>query len=242
MANHVLLNNISHKDLKIITEYGAEYGDNVMCVAALAFEFKNLQAHYPIFFRKDHNTNQFHAVAMLGFEENENLFLKNNGWDARYVPLMIKRQPFLIGYQNTTQDGVTNQDTVIHVDMDSPRISETQGEDVFLPHGGTTEYIQHINSILQAIHNSQTPDKAFIDQLVEFDLIEPCVLDITLNDGSDNRLMGFSTINEDKLNHLNAEELHLLHHKGMLQLIYMIIASSANIPAMVDRKNNKHLS
>jgi hypothetical protein len=54
--------------------------------------------------------------------------------------------------------------------------------------------------------------------------------------------MGFSTINEDKLNHLNAEELHLLHHKGMLQLIYMIIASSTNIPAMVDRKNNKHLS
>ena len=29
MANHVLLDNITHKDLRIRTQYGAAYGDNV---------------------------------------------------------------------------------------------------------------------------------------------------------------------------------------------------------------------
>ena len=29
MTRHVMLNNVAHKDLRVITRYGAEFGDNV---------------------------------------------------------------------------------------------------------------------------------------------------------------------------------------------------------------------
>ena len=29
MANHVMLNNVEHKDLKVITKRSADYGDNI---------------------------------------------------------------------------------------------------------------------------------------------------------------------------------------------------------------------
>ncbi len=237
MANHVLLNNVQHKDLRIITDRAAKYGDNIMCVDTFPFEFRNLQAHYPIFFRKDKNTDQFQPVAVFGFEQQENLFLNENGWDADYVPLMIERQPFLIGFQNIQEDGVSTQNTVIHIDMDNTRISQTEGETVFLPHGGNSEYIEHINSVLQAIHDGQKANQSFVEMLVEFDLLESFVLDVELNNSSSNRLLGFYTINEEKLDQLSGDALAILNSKGYLQPIYMAVASLSNIRLLIERKN-----
>jgi len=39
MANHVLLDNISHKDLKVITTRGANWGDNISCATVFPSEF-----------------------------------------------------------------------------------------------------------------------------------------------------------------------------------------------------------
>ena len=58
---------------------------------------RNVQACYPIFFIKDGATGQFYPAAVFGFDENENLFLSDQGWDASYIPMMIRRHPFLIG-------------------------------------------------------------------------------------------------------------------------------------------------
>ena len=48
----MLLNNVDHKDLRVITTRGAEYGDDVMFALTFPAEFRNIQAHYPIVFRK----------------------------------------------------------------------------------------------------------------------------------------------------------------------------------------------
>jgi hypothetical protein len=94
MANFQLLNNIDHKDLKIITERSAALGDNVWYAVTFPAEFRNLQRHYPVFFIKNPNDGQFEAVAMFGVEDGENLFLDEYGWNASYIPLNIMRQPF----------------------------------------------------------------------------------------------------------------------------------------------------
>ena len=52
MTNSVLLNNIDHKDLRVITTRSAAYGDDVMFALTFPAEFRNVQAHYPIVFRK----------------------------------------------------------------------------------------------------------------------------------------------------------------------------------------------
>jgi len=237
MANHALLNNVDHKDLKIITSRSADYGDNVMSAMTFADEFRSVQAHYPIFFLKQSDTGKFQAVAVFGFEEGENLFLDANGWDASYVPLTIERQPFLIGFQAATGGGSGEQQTVIHVDMDSPRISKSDGEAVFLEHGGLTPFIERINSVLHTIHEGVQRDSAFVAALLEFDLLESFTLDVELNDGAKYRMAGFYTINEEKLGELDGEALAKLNREGHLQPIYMAIASLSNIRDLIDRRN-----
>lgn len=237
MANHVLLNNIDHQDLKIITDKSEKYGNNTMYSVVYPFEFKHLQADYPIFFHKDNASNTYTALALLGFEENENLFLRNEEWHASYVPLMIEREPFLIGHQTRTENGETITTPVIHLDLDNPRVSKEKGTDIFLPHGGNSEYIDRVSATLKAIHESKPSTKLFMDTLVELDLFESFNLDIQLTNGSNNRLSGFYTINEDKLMALTGEQLEKLNKSGLLKLIYMVIASHENINALIQHKD-----
>jgi hypothetical protein len=54
MPNYELLNNIDHKDVKVITERSARYGDNVHFVMTFPTEFRRIQSSRPTrsFFRK----------------------------------------------------------------------------------------------------------------------------------------------------------------------------------------------
>ena len=229
MSNTVLLNNIDHQNLRVITGRGAEYGDDVMFALTFPAEFRDLQAHYPIVFRKAADGVSFESLALFGFQEGENLFLGRSGWDATYVPLAIERQPFLIG--------VNGDELMVHVDLDNPRLSTTAGEAVFKEHGGTTEFLEHMNSTLLAIHQGLQAVPAFIAALLEHELLESFVFDIELDDGSQNRLAGFYAINEERLAGLGATALERLHRAGYLQAIYMAVASLSNFRALIERKN-----
>ena len=239
MPNIQLLNNVDHKNLRVITDRSAEYGDNQWFAPTFAHEFRNLQSHYPIVFTKNPDTGQFQAVALMGFEVDENLFLTEEGWDAMYIPLSIVRQPFLIGFQQNSEDGVTSVEPVISVNMDSPRISETQGEPVFLEHGGNSEYLEQINSLLKVVHEGHERNQAFVDMLLGMDLLESFVLDVELNDGSEHRMSGFYTINETSLRGLTGDDLVVLNNNGYLEAVYMAIASMGNISTLVEKKNRK---
>src|SRR5690606_14413123 len=144
MTNPVLLNNIAHKDLKVINRYGPEFGDNVSGVITFPTEYGDIQREYPILFRKDPSTNEFQSVALLGFNKDENLFLADDRWNASYIPGVVARGPFMIGFQTQEIDGELRKEPVIHVDMDNPRISNSEGESVFKEHGGNTPSLEQV--------------------------------------------------------------------------------------------------
>lgn len=228
MSNHVLLNNVDHKDLRVITTRSAAYGDDAMLAITFPSEFRDLQAHYPIVFRKTPD-GTFEPVVLFGFQDRENLFLGARGWDASYVPLAVERQPFLIG--------VTNGEPMVHIDLASPRVAMADGEAVFLTHGGNTEFLERVNSTLLSIYQGVQATPAFVAALLENALLESFVFDIELDDGSQNRLAGFYTINEEKLNALGDETIARMHKAGYLQAIYMALASLSNFRALIERKN-----
>jgi hypothetical protein len=229
MANHAPLNNVDHKNLRVVTTRGAQYGDAVMSALTFPAEFRDLQACYPIVFAQDGN-GSYDAIALLGFEQGENLFLGSNGWEAPVIPLTVERQPFMIG---------RGDELSVHIDLDSPRVRDggIEGEALFLTYGGTSEYLERVSSVLRTIHDGLAASRAFVAALVELELIESFVLDVELDDGSQNRLAGFYTINEDRLAKLSADQLANLHGKGYLQAIYMAVASLAQFRALIQRKN-----
>ena len=237
MANHQMLDNVAHKDLRIITTRAAKYGDNIASTGVFPVEFRRVQAEYPIVFRKSAATADFEAAALMGLADGENLFLDDDGWHARYIPMTIERQPFLIGFPDRTEGGVPTEEPVVHVDMDHPRVSDAEGEAVFLEHGGISPYLEHINEVLRAIHDGHAQMKAFSAALVEHDLLEPFTLEVELNDHSKHKLAGFHTVNEEKLISLGAEALASLHARGYLEHLYMTMASIANFSALIEKKN-----
>lgn len=237
MAKIELLNNIDHKDLKVRIERSAELGDDIWFTPTFPQEFRSLQDQYPIVFTRNEQIGQFQAVALLGFEIEENLYLDDNGWNARYIPLSVMRQPFLIGYQDAEKDGVAINQMVVSVDMDNPRVNTKEGTAVFLEHGGNTEYLERINSILNLMHEGFERNSAFIDMLMGMDLLESFVLDIELDNGDEHRMSGFYTINEESLSGLTGDDLFILNNNGHLESIYMAIASMSNIASLVAKKN-----
>lgn len=231
MPNIVHLNSNDHKQLRIITDRGADYGDAMMSALTFPDEFRNLQATYPIVFAPNQDGTSFDALALFGFERGENLFLGPDGWDAAVIPLSVERIPFLIGQR----DGELS----VHVDLDSSRCSLDRGQALFLSYGGTSEYMERITSVLRTLHDGLASARGFMAALQELQLIESFVMDVELDDGSEQRLAGFYTINEDRLRELPGEALAGLSQAGYLQPIYMAIASLSQFRGLIDRRNCK---
>jgi hypothetical protein len=212
VAKHVQLSNAEHKELRVTRERSAQLGDNV------PQEFKAVQAHYPIYFNKDSQTGKFYPAALFGFQSDENLFLREGKWAAQYIPMSVERVPFLVGQVPYVEDGNQKIRRVIHIDMESPRISEKAGEKLY----------QGLSDVDQ-----------FVNALLEYNLLESFVMTVTLNDGSKHEMVGFYTINEDSLTSLPDDAIVALHKAGYLARIYEVIASQAHVSTLVSLKNQQ---
>jgi hypothetical protein len=233
MPHTVLLNNVDHQALRVITQRGAAYGDAVMTAVTFADEFRGLQAHYPIVFQKSADGSTFEPVALLGLQEGQNLFLGPQGWDAPCLPLAIERLPFYIG-----MDG---DELLVHIDLDSPRISTVEGEAVFLPHGGSSEFLERMSSMLLSIHQGLQGTPAFIAALLKHDLLEPFVFEVERpNPGQGDqvetiRLSHFYTVHEERLQALDGAALQQLSRAGHLEAAYMALASLSQLRGLIER-------
>lgn len=234
MSAHRILTAEAHRDLRVRTDRGEALGDAVMTCLVVPDEFRRVQEDYPILFRLDAARDTFAAYAIFGFQDGENLFLDTDGWDARGRPLAMAIQPFLIG---ASEDGATKQ---VHVDTASPRIDRGgEGVRIFDETGQATPYLERVAEQLGELDAGYQASGAFFAALRRHELLEPLMLDITLEDGSDNRLVGFHAIDEERLAAMDAGALADLHEAGHLLPIYMAVASLGRIGALVERKNRR---
>jgi hypothetical protein len=233
MSSHQILNYADHADLRVHTEAGAQFGDNAMACITGPAEFRLVQAHFPIVFRRDIESGQFSALALFGFENGENLFLEGGRWDARYRPLALAIQPFLIGRPASGGD-----EAQVHVDMAHPRISTTgEGMRLFEDDGRPSPYLEAMAEKLGDLDHAYRQCPEFFNALDRYGLLEPFMLDVTLDDGSRNSLVGFHTIDEGRLAALDATALGALHRDGHLMPLYMVLASISRFSELVARKN-----
>lgn len=238
MPNYALVNNVDHQDTRIITDRSAKYGDNVMFAMTFPTEFRSVQASYPILLHRD-GSGEYYPIALFGFQKDENLFLSDSGWNTNYIPAMILKEPFLIGFQNTDGGVGADPTRVLSIDMDSPRVNTQEGEALFQPLGGWSDYLQNAATMLEFIYEGHTRNKEFAKALQELELIESVTFDIQLKNGERNQLLGFHVINEEKLQALSGNVLQGLAEEGFLLPIFMMLASTSNVQTLIDIKNRR---
>jgi hypothetical protein len=239
MTNHVLINNVEHNDVRVVTTRSAKYGDAIMSCITFPVEFRSVQAWYPILLQ-GFPDGAMRPVALFGFEKGENLFLGKEGWNAGYIPAMIRREPFQIGLQRGA-DGSDTDMRMLSVDMDHPRVNtETnEGEALFQPLGGYTLYLEEVATLVESIYHGVRNAEEFVATLRELDLLEAINMDIQLNDGSKNQLIGFHAINEDRFRELSGDTLHQLSERGFLMPAFLMMASLGSMSRLINFKNER---
>lgn len=236
MAQYELLNNIAHKDLRVITRRGVEFGDGVGGCVVYPTEFNELQKYYPILFQRIEDGSWL-TIVIFGFEASENLFLTGDTWRVPYIPAVIEREPFIIGMQHRASGIV---EPVVHVDLESPRISKDgEGEAVFLSLGGRSPYLERITNILSTVHEGVVEVQRMLTEFSRLGLIETVTIEVEFSNGNHYRNSHYATVSKEKLLALPDNEIIALHKSGLLRYAYLIIGSISNIQQMVEIKNTR---
>jgi hypothetical protein len=230
------LNVEQHKSLGYAEKYGAEYGHQVGAVMILPNEFAKAQREYPILFRKDSETGRFLPVVLLGFEENENVFLdENSTWSTRHIPYAMKQGPFIIGLQQQEAE----QRLVMYVDVNDARVQQNGAPALFNADGTSSTTLDEMRDVLLARHKGSEALELMIEAFLKYDLLERVILEIDLADGATIKFDAGYTVHIEKLMALENDAVVELHKSGFLSLAYNVADSVNNIQALIDIKNAK---
>jgi hypothetical protein len=235
MSNHAIVTAEEHRELRVRTGHSAALGDAVMSCFTIPEEFRRLQNEYVILFQRDPQSRSFAALALLGFEAGENLYLDGCEWLASYKPLGLSIQPFLLGRPRDDAG-----DAQVHIDLDHPRVS-TDGEGVraFDDAGQPSPYLEQIVGMLGALDQGYRSSADFFSALERHELLEPFALDVEPRNGARHRMVGYHLINEEKLASLEGGALAELNSAGHLLPIYMAVASLANLSRLIESKSRQ---
>ncbi|WP_144207642.1 SapC family protein [Shewanella donghaensis] len=239
--SNTIVNLEQHKHTKVITGHGKQFGENIHFVPVIADELRQLLLEYPCCFLKNNETGQFGLHALLGFEAGENLFLKGDSWTSSYIPMHIKRQPFMVGKLGDTNEPASKENTVLTIDMGSNRIQTTEdnqltAQALFDNDDQPSSFLKDMHQMVFTLTQGIVRTDSFIQSLVTHDLIEAVQIGVTLANGQQ-KFDGLYVINEEQLAQLAPTTLVELHGNGYLQACYLMIASMGNLQKLIHLKN-----
>lgn len=231
MANTVVLDGETHRKLRVSELKAWSSCSNLAMVYVVLSEIPKLVAHYPIVFTKDQDSGRIVCVALLGLEANQNLYWREERWDALRVPLEVARRPLFVGPKEEGGKLLT------WIDLDSPGVQETEGEALFDEQGQPTAFQkQKIGALVELLQSAPQTQK-FIDKLLELDLIAPMRLDVTFQDREARSITSLSTVHEQKLKALSKDAVAELHSLGYLGPLFMMMGSLGHIYSLVQKRN-----
>jgi hypothetical protein len=232
MTGPVLLNNVDHADVRVRLGHGTAFGDAINQIELLPTEFEAAQRDYPIVLRR-RDDGGWRAFALLGLDAQENLFLDGDRWRARYVPALAQRGPFSIGVSGE------GGEPMIHVDLDHPRVSRSEGEPLFRDHGGNAPYLDHVARVLQVIYAGAEIAPTMFAAFEAAGLIAPVTLAIDLPDGRKYRVPDCHTIDAGAFIRLDAAALAALNTRDFLRAAVWLGSSLGNVARLIELKAAK---
>jgi hypothetical protein len=234
MTELTVLNSQAHLNLRVSPQPTREMA-LMNAVSVIPHEFPRLLAHYPIFFVKSQESGRFEPVALLGFDQNENLFLQGDRWDVDYVPLQIQRHPFSLVRRPMGDGAPAALDLAI--DLQSPQIRDDGSQRLFSEDGKATPFLEERASMMQALVTGSTEAFNFTGRLAELGLLESVQVKVEFVDRSEKKLQGLYWIVAEAVKKLTAEQLVDLRDRKYLEWMYFQMASLAHVAGLVARKN-----
>jgi hypothetical protein len=220
-----------HGSLKIGAIPNHHFTSHINSVPLSGVEFGEAGKEYPIVFNRD-GTGVTSAVAVLGLENNENLFLgKEQEWKANYLPAFVRRYPFILG-TNPESPG----QAWVCVDETCPWLGSDQGESLF-EGDRPSPFLEQIIAFLNDYSMQLERTAVFGRKLADWGLLKESQAQATTADGRSYTLTGIWTVDESALAQLEADKLQELLKTGELAWIFFHLASLSNFRLLAERKS-----
>lgn len=232
MTTTARLDNVQHAALRLRRGHGARFGEAVNQVAVFASEFAQVQREYPILFARAPE-GALQAVAILGFDRDENLFLDGERWDAGYVPALLRRRPFTIGAENG--------EPVVCIDLADPRVAgeSEDGDPVFKAHGGNAPALEAALDALRALQAGSAIAAAMTALFDDLGLVEPVRLQVQFDEHTGVDFDGYLAVVPEKIAALEGAALERLNKAGLLDAAVFAAASLGTMQRLIARKRRK---
>lgn len=222
-TNYIPLDKAIHGDLKVKAQHNFEFAKEIHLASASLRDFAQIASCMPLVFIKDQPSGLYHAIAMLGLEQKNNLYYGDK-WLGHVMPLSVQRYPF-----DVRPDG---DKLGVFIDEGSDLVGD-EGESLFTAEGEMTDYLKNRNELLGEIANGEIATQRFVKRVEELGLLDDVQLNVLYASGESRKVTGLYSISEKRVNELSDEVTLELKKNGYLGAIYTVMLSLAQLNRMV---------
>jgi hypothetical protein len=196
-------------------------------------EFSVACRDYPIAFISGDGGGSFVAMAVLGLEAQQNLFVTaDGGWDpAVYLPAYVRRYPFCM--TRVTVDGREQAERIACVEK---RAVAERGEALYDDKGEPLPAWEERRKLLFDYEADLVRSEEMARMVAELGLLETFTMQAVPARGEPLALTGMYRVSEEKLSALAPEKLKEMVLKGVLSRLYAHLISLANFARLLDRR------
>lgn len=205
-------------------------------ITALPLSFTEFAAacrDYPIAFVSGDGGASFVTMAVLGLENQQNLFVAaDGGWDAAvYLPAYVRRYPFCM--TRITVDGKEQAERVACVEK---RAINDKGEALHNAKGEPLPVWEERKKLLFEYEADLVRSDDMVRALAGLNLLETFSMQAIPNEGTPLAMTGMYRVAEHKLGALAPEKLKELTQQGILARVYAHLISLNNFGRLLDRR------
>jgi len=225
-----------HANLRVKNNADFAHAKEMNLAAITLGELSACTCNFPVVLIQNPENQQVRPVAMFGLRPGENVYYGADGWDSTYVPLLIQRHPFVIGFDDRSDDPKLLA-TCLH--RQSPFLSESEGVALFTPEGNETDYLQSRHLMMRDIFEGEKYTDQFVRKIQELGLLSPLEIIVQPETGEMRRVAGIFTISERKLRELTDAQVQELYKADFLPACYVILGSIFQLHRLMYLRNKK---
>lgn len=169
-------------------------------------------------------------LAITGLENGRNLYVDEatGRWTGNYLPAVLRTWPFRLLAE-------PDADNARPVAVHQPALSLGEGEPLFDEQGREMPWLQAVLQELVALDAAAATTSAAVAALDKAGLLHERTLQVVLPGGRQVELTGFLSVDEAKLDALDAAQAGELHRQGALALAYLHLLSLRRFRPLMGR-------
>lgn len=234
MTTYEVLDASKHKSIKIHKNAGVEFAKTQHLISVRVTEVDKAISSFPVFFFRNHQTGKLSIAVMTSFKPSNNLFVKDNEWDACYMPSTIATHPFYV-----TSDDNSDSGYALTINTQSPLVNTEEGNVLFGENGKASSYLNQVKSKIDAELKNEMVTREFLQTIDDLNLTMPIDLEMEFADGTSETISGLHTVAEEKLRLLEDELLCKLNKQGYLIPLHGALMSLFQVNGLIKRNNSK---